>query len=69
MRSERAGGSANVQRVTYIADIIHCCIQIVDDSVDFKTKVNEILTNSGYSESRPAKMDIDDLLKCVPLTW
>lgn len=33
--------------------------------MDFKTKVDGILVQNGYSEVRPAKMDIDDLLKYV----
>ncbi|KAG9047194.1 Dimethyladenosine transferase [Tulasnella sp. UAMH 9824] len=39
--------------------------EIIDDSVDFKTKVNNILTETGFYETRPAKMDIDDLLKLL----
>ncbi|KAG8908944.1 Dimethyladenosine transferase [Tulasnella sp. 403] len=39
--------------------------KMIDDTVDFKTKVNEILTETGFSETRPAKMDIDDLLKLL----
>ena len=38
---------------------------MIDHSVDFKAKVDDILTESGYSGVRPAKMDIDDLLKSV----
>lgn len=40
-------------------------LQIPDDSEDFKTKINALLTETGFSETRPAKMDIDDLLKYV----
>lgn len=32
-----------------------------------KKKVQEVLQDTGYAESRAAKMDIDDLLKCVPI--
>ncbi|KDQ16992.1 hypothetical protein BOTBODRAFT_172602 [Botryobasidium botryosum FD-172 SS1] len=39
--------------------------QIVDDSIDMKTRIENILTETGYSESRPAKMDLDDLLKLL----
>lgn len=34
--------------------------------MDFKVKVDDILTNSGFADSRAAKMDVDDLLKSVP---
>jgi len=37
----------------------------IDDSVDFKTKVDGILSESGYLKIRPAKMDIDDILKLL----
>jgi hypothetical protein len=37
--------------------------QIADDSVDMKARIETILTETGFSDSRAAKMDIDDLLK------
>jgi hypothetical protein len=37
----------------------------VDDSVDFKTRIDNVLTETGFTEARPAKMTIDDLLKYV----
>ena len=37
--------------------------QIVEDGLDFKKKVEEVLDESGFKESRAAKMDINDLLK------
>lgn len=30
-----------------------------------KTRVENVLKETGYSEERGAKMDVDDLLKCV----
>ncbi|KAI0720500.1 rRNA adenine dimethylase [Cerioporus squamosus] len=38
---------------------------IVEDGVDFKKKVEEVLEETGFSESRAAKMDINDLLKLL----
>ena len=38
-------------------------VQIIEDGVDFKKKVEEVLDESGFKESRAAKMDINDLLK------
>ena len=37
--------------------------QIIEDDLDFKKKVEEVLDESGFKESRAAKMDINDLLK------
>ena len=37
--------------------------QILEDGLDFKKKVEEVLDESGFTESRAAKMDINDLLK------
>ena len=39
--------------------------QIYDDSVDFKEKIEQILVDSGYADSRASKMDVDDLLKLL----
>lgn len=36
-----------------------------DDSIDFKDRIEQILSDSGYSENRAAKMDVDDLLKLL----
>lgn len=40
-------------------------IKMFDESVDFKDRIEQILTDSGYSENRAAKMDVDDLLKLL----
>jgi hypothetical protein len=37
----------------------------VDDSIDMKARIERVLSDAGYSESRAAKMDINDLLKQV----
>ena len=37
--------------------------QIIEDGLDFKKKVEEVLEETGFAESRAAKMDINDLLK------
>jgi 18S rRNA (adenine1779-N6/adenine1780-N6)-dimethyltransferase len=37
--------------------------QIVEDDFDMKVKIEETLVESGFAESRAAKMDVDDLLK------
>lgn len=33
-----------------------------------KVKIEEVLAESGFADQRAAKMDVDDLLKCVDLT-
>ncbi|KAL6306041.1 S-adenosyl-L-methionine-dependent methyltransferase [Sparassis latifolia] len=38
---------------------------IVEDKVNMKKKVEEVLEGTGYAECRVAKMDIDDLLKLL----
>ena len=38
-----------------------------DDTQPFKTKIDAILDDVGFSELRPAKMTINDLLKWVEL--
>ncbi len=38
-------------------------MQILEDSVDIKKKVEDVLEESGFSQSRAAKMDINDLLR------
>jgi hypothetical protein len=41
----------------------------MEDSVNMKQKIEDILTKTGYSEQRAAKMSVDDLLKYVlPIT-
>jgi len=37
--------------------------QIIEDGLEMKAKIEEILVESGFAESRAAKMDVDDLLK------
>jgi 18S rRNA (adenine1779-N6/adenine1780-N6)-dimethyltransferase len=36
---------------------------MVEDDLDFKEKIETILSESGFSDERAAKMDVDDLLK------
>ncbi|KAI0920368.1 Dimethyladenosine transferase [Taiwanofungus camphoratus] len=38
---------------------------MIEDDVNIKKKVEEVLQETGFSESRAAKMDIDDLLKLL----
>lgn len=38
-------------------------LQMVEDDFDIKKKVEQVLDESGFSEQRAAKMDVDDLLK------
>lgn len=40
-------------------------LQIIPDEFDIKIMIEEILSESGYADSRAAKMDVDDLLKSV----
>lgn len=42
--------------------------QPVDPNFDAHKAVNALLERTGSAEKRSAKMDIDDFLKCVPLT-
>ncbi|KAH7921138.1 rRNA adenine dimethylase [Leucogyrophana mollusca] len=37
--------------------------KMVEDNLSMKAKVEEVLTSTGYSENRAAKMTLDDLLK------
>ncbi|KAG2338949.1 rRNA adenine dimethylase [Suillus weaverae] len=39
--------------------------KMIDDSINMKAKVEEVLSSSGYSEQRAAKMTLDDLLKLL----
>ncbi|KAG1728977.1 S-adenosyl-L-methionine-dependent methyltransferase [Suillus paluster] len=39
--------------------------KMIDDDTNMKTKVEEVLSSSGYSEQRAAKMNLDDLLKLL----
>ncbi|KAK4685332.1 18S rRNA (adenine1779-N6/adenine1780-N6)-dimethyltransferase, partial [Tremellales sp. Uapishka_1] len=38
---------------------------IIPDGFEMKEKIEEILVESGFAESRAAKMDVDDLLKLL----
>lgn len=35
--------------------------------MDMKAKIEKVLEDTNNSENRPAKMDVNDLLKYVPL--
>jgi 18S rRNA (adenine1779-N6/adenine1780-N6)-dimethyltransferase len=35
------------------------------EDVEMKQKIEDILEETGYKESRAAKMDLNDILKCV----
>ena len=39
--------------------------QLIDDNRSISAIIDDILAELGHTESRAAKMDIDDLLKCV----
>ncbi|TIA92035.1 hypothetical protein E3P89_01257 [Wallemia ichthyophaga] len=39
--------------------------EMIDDSVNIKERVEKILVQSGFAESRAAKMDVDDFLKLL----
>ena len=41
--------------------------QPIDDNRSISTIVDDLLEELGHTESRAAKLDIDDLLKCVPV--
>ncbi|KAI0656241.1 rRNA adenine dimethylase [Cubamyces menziesii] len=38
---------------------------MIEDGTDFKKKVEQVLEETGFAESRAAKMDINDLLKLL----
>ncbi|OBZ74326.1 Dimethyladenosine transferase [Grifola frondosa] len=38
---------------------------IIEDDVNFKKKVEQVLNETGFTESRAAKMDVDDLLRLL----
>lgn len=38
---------------------------MIEDDFDIKKKVEQVLNETGFSEQRAAKMDVDDLLKYV----
>ncbi|KAI0334159.1 rRNA adenine dimethylase [Cubamyces sp. BRFM 1775] len=38
---------------------------MIEDDMDFKRKVEQVLEETGFAESRAAKMDINDLLKLL----
>jgi 18S rRNA (adenine1779-N6/adenine1780-N6)-dimethyltransferase len=39
--------------------------QIISDDFDIKVKIESILVESTFADSRASKMDIDDLLKLL----
>ncbi|KAJ7145798.1 rRNA adenine dimethylase [Mycena epipterygia] len=39
--------------------------QMIEDNVNMKAKIEQVLLDTGNSENRAAKMDIDDLLKLL----
>jgi len=49
----------------YITHVLLNLLQMVEDNVDMKSKIEKVLDETGNSENRAAKMDVDDLLKCV----
>lgn len=40
-------------------------IQMIEDDLDIKKKVEEVLTETGFMEQRAAKLGVDELLKYV----
>ena len=38
---------------------------MITDDMDMKTRIEKVLEETGYSENRAAKMDVDDILKWV----
>lgn len=36
---------------------------MIEDNVDMKAKVEAVLDDTGFSENRAAKMDVNDLLR------
>ena len=49
--------------VTSIARVDYTLPQIIEDDCKIKKRVEDVLTESGFSEQRAAKLDVDDLLK------
>jgi len=44
------------------ADIV---LQMIEENVNMKSKVEVVLDETENTENRAAKMSVDDLLKCV----
>jgi len=44
------------------ADIV---LQMIEENVHMKSKVEAVLDETENTENRAAKMSVDDLLKCV----
>ena len=43
-----------------------CTRKTITDGVDMKTRIEKVLEETENAENRAAKMDVDDILKCVP---
>ena len=39
------------------------CLQMVTDDLTMKARVEQVLNETGNTENRAAKMDVDDILK------
>jgi 18S rRNA (adenine1779-N6/adenine1780-N6)-dimethyltransferase len=62
--AENGKVSQSLSRSRMLESIIGLTLyQIIEDDFDMKVKIEEILVESGFAESRAAKMDVDDLLK------
>jgi hypothetical protein len=42
---------------------------MIEENVNMKLKIEQVLLDTGNSENRAAKMDVDDLLKYVTFEW
>lgn len=42
---------------------------MIEDDVDMKARIEKVLDDTGNSENRASKMDVDDLLKCVAFSF
>lgn len=58
-------GNSNIMDPTVLipGSYPYVVLQIIEDGLDFKAKIETILQESGFAEERAAKMDVDDLLK------
>lgn len=43
--------------------------QLIPADFNFSEKLEEVLVNSGYAQTRASKMDVDDFLKWVRITY
>lgn len=54
-----------VRRFPYPPYISSSSVKMAEDDIPMKQRIEEVLTDIGLSETRAAKMDIDDILRML----